>query len=77
MPNQGCSANKKVWERTQKNILKQLQTHFKAKCGKGMGTRSRPTKPSGVTRGWQGGRNSPGAESLWGRRTTAVSAKKS
>jgi len=38
MPNQGCSANKKVWERTQKNILKQLQTHFKAKCEKGMGT---------------------------------------
>jgi len=39
MPNQGWSANKKVWERTKKiAILKQLQTHFKAKCEKGMGT---------------------------------------
>jgi len=35
---QGCSANEKVWERTQKiAILKQLQTHFKAKREKGVG----------------------------------------
>ena len=26
---QGCSANKKVWERNQNTILEQLQTHFK------------------------------------------------
>ena len=31
-PCQGCSVNKKVWERIQKiAILKQLQTHFKTK----------------------------------------------
>jgi len=36
---QGCRAKKKVWERSQKlALLKQLQTHFKAKHGKGVGT---------------------------------------
>jgi len=36
---QGCSAKKKVWERSQKLVLlKQLQTHFKAKHEKGVGT---------------------------------------
>jgi len=38
-PRQGCSANKKVWERIQKiAILKQLQTHFNTKREKGVGT---------------------------------------
>jgi len=31
-------ANKKVWERTQLAILKQLPTHFKANHEKGVGT---------------------------------------
>jgi len=38
MPNQGCSAKKGVGTHPKKNILKQFQTHFKAKCEKGMGT---------------------------------------
>jgi len=38
-PCQGCSVNKKVWERIQKiAILKQLQTHFETKREKGVGT---------------------------------------
>jgi len=38
-PCQGCSANKKVWERIQKIAsLKQLQIHFKTKREKGVGT---------------------------------------
>ena len=36
---QGCSANKKVWKSIQKiAIWKQLPTHFKTKCEKGVGT---------------------------------------
>jgi len=38
-PRQGCSANKNVWQHIQKiAILKQLQTHFKTKREKGVGT---------------------------------------
>ena len=54
-PCQGCSANKKVWERIQKAIWKtlaiwkQLQTHFKTnrekRCGDAVPTRSRRTTP--------------------------------
>jgi len=37
--NQGCSANKKVWERIQKRvILKQLPNHLKAIRKKGVRT---------------------------------------
>jgi len=36
---QGCSADKKVWERIQKfAILKQVPAHFKAKHEKGVAT---------------------------------------
>ena len=46
-----------MWERIQKNpILKQLQTHFKAKGEKGVGTQfprvPAPLHPSGLP-GWQ------------------------
>jgi len=36
--NQGCSANKKVWECFKNSHLKQLKTRFKANLDKGVGT---------------------------------------